>query len=118
MHVEIISRNEVERIVRGEINKRLDLFLKSYDMKRMSNMMNAQNPLTDETLLSELDFSIRDKRMFQKRGLRTIGELCARDPLDLGRSGNYGIRSIKDLEIRLAIYGRSLARTTFEAGVR
>ncbi|HZE97492.1 MAG TPA: DNA-directed RNA polymerase subunit alpha C-terminal domain-containing protein [Planctomycetota bacterium] len=71
----------------------------------------AEGPVSEETLkknLSDLEWSGRIRKVYEKMGVVTIGDLLKRTEKDLLKSKNLGVTSIKEIRKKLGQLGVSM----------
>lgn len=71
----------------------------------------AAGPVSDEVLkknLSDFEWSGRIRKVFEKLGVVTVGDLLARTEKDLLKSKNLGVTSIKEIRKKLGQVGVSM----------
>ena len=73
--------------------------------------MVADGPVSEETLkknLSDFEWSGRIRKVYEKMGVVTVGDLMKRTEKDLLKSKNLGVTSIKEIRKKLGQLGVSM----------
>lgn len=100
------SRDKVQR----NIKSLLALACKPVVIKEVDIKTVERNVPSTEILVASLDLSVRTQNCLNNDDIRTISQLTKFRPSELLKIPNFGKKSLKEVELKLAELGLSLAK--------
>ena len=109
MKVEILTKEEIKKLVREQVRAEMSGLLLQLEKVRNEKLSKVAGERADDELrLEEMPFQPRCKGVFDQLQIETVGELCKLSHANLRKFRNIGRQTVENIEIVLRAFGREL----------